>query len=79
MGVNNFKKLELEEESRLSMDTDRVRNGITSNISAFRFITDIVELYFPRMLDLFVGLTGGQPGSISSKKSSGTNKYPDLN
>jgi len=78
MGVNNFKKLEKEEMQHVSMNAEKVRTGITANIGAFKFITDIVELYFPRMIDLFVGLTGGQPGSIPQDNGKKTNKYPDL-
>lgn len=77
MGANNFKKLEELQLQGLSADTEKIKSNISANIGAFRFITDVIELYFPRMVDLFIGLTGGQPGYISDK-SAKNSKYPDL-
>ncbi len=79
MEINNFKKLEEIEFENISMRSDVVRNNIGANLGAMRFLTDIVELYFPRVVDLFVGLTGGEPGHIDHNDSRSTrSKYPDM-
>jgi len=77
MGVNNFKKLEEIELQKLTMRDDVVKSNITANLSSVRFLTNIVELYFPRIVEIFVGLTGGNPGTINNDKPS-SSKYPDL-
>jgi len=78
MGINNFKKLEQLEIEKLSMRSDLIKQRISSNMGAVRFVTDIIELYFPKMIDLFVGLSGGEPGSIAQHKNNKRNKYPDM-
>lgn len=78
MGINNFKKLEELELENLEMRTDLVKNNISANLGSVRFLTNIVELYFPRIVELFVGMTGGNPGSIQNSDVSARSKYPDL-
>ena len=74
---NSFKELEELEMQNVSMESSAIRNGIASDIGILRFMTSIVEMYFPRIVDLFVGFSGGEPGDsdVSRQKS----KYPDLN
>lgn len=74
MGVNNFKRLEEIEMENLLMRTEDVRSNIDSNLGSIKFVTNILELYFPTVIDLFLGLTGGRTKSDSPNK----NKYPDL-
>lgn len=76
MGVNNFKKLEDLEMENVSVKSDLIKSNIGANLGSLRFITNIVELYFPMIVNLFVGLTGGEPGGFEKKESN--NKYPDM-
>lgn len=75
MSVNNFKKLEEQELENLSMRTDLVQSNINANIGSMRFLTNVLELYFPSVLDLLIGLTGGKSKVSNDDKPS---KYPDL-
>lgn len=77
MRKNSFKELEELEMRDVSMKTDNIRNGIASDIGMMRYVTSVIELYFPKIVDLFVSLAGGSPGSPSDTKRN-PNKYPDM-
>jgi len=72
---NSFKELEELEMQNVSMPSDAIKNGISSDIGIIRFVSTIVEMYFPKLADLFVGLAGGE----SDAKTKKPNRYPDLN
>jgi hypothetical protein len=72
---NSFKELEELEMQNVSMPSDAIKNGITSDIGILKFISTIVEMYFPKLADLFIGLSGGE----STDKNKKPNRYPDLN
>lgn len=76
MGVNNFKKLQDLEMENVSIKSDVIKSNIGANLGSLKFVTNIVELYFPMIIDLLVGLTGGEPGKIDNNKKS--NRYPDM-
>ncbi|MEM9548413.1 MAG: hypothetical protein AAGA77_20685 [Bacteroidota bacterium] len=77
MAKNSFKELEELELQEVSMRTDTIRNGIASDIGMMRYVTSVVELYFPKIVDLFVSLAGGSPNVPDSTKRN-PNKYPDM-
>jgi len=77
MRKNSFKELEKIELQEVSMRTDNIRNGIASDIGMMRYVTSVIELYFPKIVDLFVSLAGGSPGVPDSKKRN-PNRYPDM-
>ncbi|MEE9439909.1 MAG: hypothetical protein V3V14_12960 [Saprospiraceae bacterium] len=58
MKKNNFKELEELELEGLSISSDKILNGISADIGILRYISEVVELYFPKIIDLFVGLAG---------------------
>lgn len=72
---NSFKELEELEMQNVSMPSDAIKNGITSDIGILKYVSTIFEIYFPKLADLFVGLAGG--GTDSGQKK--PNRYPDLN
>lgn len=76
---NSFKELEEFEMRDVSMQSDRVKNGITSDIGMLKYVSSIFEMYFPRIVDLFVGLAGGSPSDQSKTSGNRSGKYPDLN
>jgi len=78
MGVNNFKKLEELEMKNVSMRSEVVKQRIGSNLGSLRFMTNIVELYFPMLVDLFIGLTGGGPGQADQGQNKRNSRYPDM-
>jgi len=77
MSKNNFKELEKIELEEISMNSDQIRNGIASDVGMMRYVTSVIELYFPKVVDLFVSLAGGSPIVPDSTKKR-SNKYPDM-
>lgn len=75
---NSFKELEELEMQNVSMPSNAIKNGITSDIGIMKFVSTIVEMYFPKIAELFIGLAGGEPGAVAEKKKK-PNRYPDLN
>lgn len=56
MKKNNFKILEDQELQNLEFDSDRVQNNIDTTVGVYRFFTDIIELYLPKVVDTMVNL-----------------------
>ena len=77
MRKNSFKELEKIELEEVSMRTDNIRNGIASDIGMMKYMTSVLELYFPKIIDLFVSLAGGSPSVPDSTKKR-QNRYPDM-
>lgn len=77
MRKNSFKELEEIEMKEVSMRSDSIRNGIASDIGMMKYVTSVIELYFPKIIDLFVSLAGGSPGVPDSTKRN-SNRYPDM-
>lgn len=70
MAKNNFKEL----ENMLAKDKDfvfeKVGNNLVGTRNMFGFIGDIIEHFIPRILEVFIGIAGGN--QVESKNS----KYP---
>ena len=75
---NSFKELEELEMQNVSMPSDAIKKGITSDIGIMKYVSSIVEMYFPKLADLIISLAGGSPKSTSYPKKK-SNRYPDLN
>ena len=58
---NSFKELEKLEMEDVSMRKDVIRRGIDSDIGIIRYFTAVIELYFPKVLDLLLMLFGEKP------------------
>jgi hypothetical protein len=83
MRVNNFKELEREQASAYEQKTEKIGNSIQSNVNVFQFFGEIVELYFSKVIGMFVSVSGGSPetGGISNadKSRKKQQKYPNGN
>ncbi len=75
---NSFKKLEEEQIKEYFEDNPdiepRIEMGVTNNVRLFGFVGNILELYLPRVLDLFISLVGGkkddeQPPGAGTKQN----------
>ncbi len=77
MSVNNFKELEKEQIEKFdSSRKKQVKNNIDSSLGVFQFIGDIFGLYIPKVMGIFVRMSGGSNRSQidNSEKSK---KYPN--
>ena len=77
MRKNSFKELEEIELKEISMRTENIRNGINSDIGMMKYVTSVIELYFPKIVDLFISLAGGSTGEDEDSKRN-SKRYPDM-
>jgi hypothetical protein len=70
MEINNFKLLEQQLMDQKEAQLTRVQNKINVDRSLFQSIGDMVELYFPKILEVFIKMTGG------NEMKSPDSKYP---
>jgi len=57
---NNFKELENEELKKYPHTPDEIEHNVKGSMRFVQFIGDIVELYLPKVFDLFISLAGGE-------------------
>lgn len=61
MQINNFKKLQEEEEQiYLERHEKKVRAGLLSSLGVFRFVGQVVDMYLPKVFDLLILAMGGK-------------------
>lgn len=61
MQVNNFKRLEEEgEEIYRQQHEDRVKAGILTSLNAFRLVGHVIDMYLPKIFNLFIVAAGGK-------------------
>lgn len=77
MRKNSFKELEELELKDISMRSENIRNGIASDIGIMRYVSSILDLYFPKIMDLFVSMAGGSPSDDNEAKRN-PKRYPDM-
>jgi len=78
MQVNNFKRLQ-EEDERIYREQheEKVLNSLLSSLNAFRLVGQMMEMYLPKIFEIFVIAVGGrvddkpQPPSGSLPPSQG--------
>ena len=61
MSVNNFKELEKLQEKEYNNLNPDVRTNLVSSMGLFRFIGDIFDLFIPKVMDMFIKISGGSP------------------
>lgn len=57
--TNSFKELEREGSKQFEERERRVRHNVNHSIGFFHFIGDILELFIPKFVNIFVNITGG--------------------
>lgn len=79
--MNSFKELERIQERRYAAHTRRAHKKITGTVSLYRFISDIVELFLPKMIHATVNIAGGniagKPKAPQATKKKKPPRYPN--
>ena len=57
---NSFKQLMEEEEKQYPHAPPEIERDITGSMRVIKFMGNIVELYLPRIFDLFLSMMGGK-------------------
>lgn len=57
---NNFEKIEEDLIAKHGEPPTKVKHNIDESFSFVRMIGNIIELFMPKVLDIFVNLAGGE-------------------
>lgn len=57
--TNSFKQLEQQQEEEYAGNLKNVKNSIDGNLNGLSFITNIIDVYFARVLSYVVNTFGG--------------------
>lgn len=57
---NNFEELERNNLENLREPSKDVKRNVDSTVGIFRFVGDIVDLFLPKLMDIFLHVTGGE-------------------
>ncbi|MDX1940484.1 MAG: hypothetical protein SFU99_08025 [Saprospiraceae bacterium] len=69
MQINNFKRLQEEEEIVYREQHDeKVRAGLLSSLGMFRFVGQVVDMYLPKLFDLLIMAAGGKTDSSATTR-----------
>ena len=68
MATNNFQKLMHEEEENYEQrPNDQIHKSVWGTLSLFRLVGDLVDVFIPRAMDIFVMVAGGRGGGEEEK------------
>ena len=68
MEVNNFKELERELMAMREPQLQKIQHNITESRSVFQAIGDVVELFFPKVIEVLIRMTGSNPPDTQESK-----------
>lgn len=57
-GVNNFKKLEEEQEEAYTNNINKIKGSIDSNINSISSLTNIIDLYLSKAISYVLSMGG---------------------
>ncbi len=68
MPTNNFKKLMEEEQEQSPQVPPSIEREVMGSARTIRLMSDMVELYLPRLFNIFVAMLGGNRDSDHANK-----------
>jgi len=84
MPKNSFKELEKDSQKQFENKDKQIKENINRSIGFFHFIGDIIELFVPRVVQVFLGISGGpgpnkevEDGGSRSSDTQDTPRYPN--
>lgn len=66
--MNNFKELEKMQTEQYQNSLDNIKNNIDSNMKTISVFTEIVDVYFSKVINYVVSLSGGSEEKLIDKK-----------
>lgn len=65
---NSFKELERIQAEKYKENTDNVHNRVKGSMGTISLLSDIIELYFSRIVDVFINLSSGSSKNPKSQE-----------
>lgn len=56
---NSFKELERLQEEQFSGNINSIKNSLDSNLGIIGIFTELIEMYFSKVTNLFINMSGG--------------------
>ena len=66
--MNNFKELEKMQEEKYESSLNSIKNNIDSNMNTIGVFTQIVDVYFSKVINYVVSLSGGSEEKLIDEK-----------
>ena len=67
MGQNNFKELEKILTENRDKNSDKIKSNINSNINFFGFVSNLIDLYIPKMGKVFTSFDNSNENTKNQK------------
>jgi len=64
--MNNFKELEKQQTEKYQSSLDNIKNNIDSNMGTIGVFTQIVDVYFSKIINFIISLTGGSEENLKN-------------
>ncbi len=85
MPNNSFKELENEDSKKFEERNQRVRDNINHSVGFFHFLGDILDLFLPKVVNMFLTVSGGKGPKTDSNSGEASSdddnpnrpKYPN--
>lgn len=78
--INNFKKLQEEEEERLlsyqKPKIQKVQQGVWQTLGVFKFVGQLIEVYLPAMVEVLMFSAGGSQHKSNAPNIGGADEVP---
>ena len=65
---NSFKELEEESLGKYEANLNKVKKSLDGNMNSLVFFTNVIEVYFSRVISFIVNLSGGENKSQENDK-----------
>lgn len=66
--MNNFKELERMQTEKYESSLKNIKKNIDSNMSTIGVFTQIVDVYFSKVINYVVSLSGGSEDKLNQKE-----------
>ena len=67
--VNNFKKIEEEDEARFADRASNLQDSLWQTLGVFKFMGEVVDIFLPKVFDVLIAAAGGRPPAGPSASS----------
>lgn len=76
--MNNFQKLQEQQEEKYysSKEGEDLKKDLMGTLSTFRFIGSVIDVYLPRVVDMFIAIAGGGDEDKMNTKNSPAKEDP---
>jgi len=72
MSKNSFKELAKEDQKHFDEKDRKIKENINHSIGFLHFIGDMIELFVPRVVQIFLGISSAKGPKVNSDEDEGS-------